>query len=247
MALMKVIHVGGRLLRRAILCVMGLTAVASLGPIAAVSLSMAVSLAVYAAAFGIQFAIGFVLLLFFHELGHMVAARAVGVSSSGPLFVPFIGAVVNLGRAPVNAKMEANIAIGGPAMGTLTALGCLASYFWTDNILLLVLAYTACLLNLFNLIPCNPLDGGRIAGAISPHLWWIGSLSLGILFFATRNLLILIIFLFSIYRLWRGERTEFGEQYFQLTLRQRLQVAWWYFGLLVVLSLLALYLSELLR
>lgn len=247
MALMKVIHVGGRLLRRAVLCGMGLTAMASLGPVVTVSLSMAVSLAVYAVAFGIQFAIGFVLLLFFHELGHIIAARAVGMPSSGPLFVPFLGAVVNLGRAPINAKMEANIAIGGPAMGTLSALLCLACYFWTDNTLLLVLAYTACLLNLFNLIPCNPLDGGRIAGAISPHLWWGGALALGILFFFTRNLLILVIFLFSLYRLWRGERTQYGEKYFQLSLRQRLQVAWWYFGLLAVLSLLALYLLELLR
>ncbi len=247
MALMEVFNLGSRLVRRIVLFLIGLTAMLNLGPMAAVSLSMAVSLAVYAVTFGFQFALGFVILLFLHEMGHIIAARVVGVSVSGPMFVPFIGAVINLRKDPVNAKMEANIAIGGPAMGTLSALACLAFYFWTDHLLLLVLAYTACLLNLFNLIPCNPLDGGRIAGAISPHLWWVGVLAMGVLVFFTHNILILIIFLFSLFRLWQGEKSSYQADYFQLTLHQRLTMAWWYFGLLAVLGLLAVYLVELLR
>jgi Zn-dependent protease len=112
---------------------------------------------------------------------------------------------------------------------------------------MLVLAYTACLLNLFNLIPCSPLDGGRIAVAISPHLWWVGSISLAAMFYWTHNILILVIFFFSLARLWQGDKKDGNEKYFQLTLGQRLTVAWWYFGLLAVLGLLALYLVELLH
>jgi Zn-dependent protease len=226
-------------------CVIGLVAMLTLGPTAAMAVSMMVSLAVYALAFGLKFAIGFVLLLLAHELGHVIASRAVGLGVSSPVFVPFIGAVIRLKQAPVNAKMEANVAIGGPALGTLSALVCLAFYLWTDSILLLVIAYTACLLNLFNLIPCDPLDGGRIAVAISPHMWWLGSIVICGIFLYTYNVFILIIFLFSLYRLWCNDSQD--DIYYQLSLRQRLTVLWWYLGLVAVLGGTTLYIAELLR
>ena len=247
MALVKVIRLGSRILRRAALCLLGSAALWNIESTVAVSLSVVVSLAVYAAAFGLEFSLGFVVLLFLHELGHMIAARVVGVSSKGPMFVPFVGAVIHLDKEPRNAKMEANIAIGGPALGSLSAFGCLALYFWTQHMLLLVLSYTACLLNLFNLIPCYPLDGGRIAGAISSRLWWFGTLVLGILFFFTHNILILLIFGVSLFRLWQGDRSNDEPGYFRLATRQRLKVAWWYFGLVTVLGFLAVYLVDLLH
>lgn len=243
----RVISVGRRMLRRSVLFVMGLAAMVQLGPATTMAASMAVSLAVYAAAFGINYAAGFILLLFFHELGHWVASRIVGLSASVPVFLPFIGAVISLKQRPDNAKMEANVAIGGPAMGTLTALICLIFYFWTDSLLILVLAYTACLLNLFNLIPCDPLDGGRIAAAISPHLWWMGSLVIGGLFFYTANVILLFVFVFSLLRLWRGEKWEDDNLYYRLSLKQRLTVLWWYLGLLGVLGITTLYIAGLLR
>jgi Zn-dependent protease len=243
----QVISFGKRAVRRSVLFIMGLAAMIKLGPTAAMAASMLVSLAIYAAAFGLQYAIGFVLLLFFHEAGHLVASRIVGLATSAPIFLPFIGAVISLKQLPRNAKMEANVAIGGPAMGTLTALVCLVFYFWNDSLLMLVLAYTACLLNLFNLIPCDPLDGGRIAAAISPHMWWLGVLVIGALFFYTYNLIILLIFVFSLFRLWRGERWDDNQPYYRLTLRQRLTVLWWYLGLLTVLGVATLYIAELLR
>lgn len=219
----------------------------SFGTIALMALSMLVSLGVYTLAFELNFAIGFVLLLFFHEIGHVVASKVVGLKASNPLFVPFIGAVINLNRAPLNAKMEANVAIGGPAMGTISALVCLLFYFWSDSMLMLILSYTACLLNLFNLIPCAPLDGAKIAGAISPVLWWLGSVVLGAMSLYTQNIFILIIFMFSLLKIWQGEKRDCGQKYYQLSLHQRLKVACWYFGLLLVLSGMTLYIVELLR
>lgn len=245
MARWRVISLAGRVFRRTAVCIMGLIAVLNIGPAAAIAASMVVSLLLYALAFGLHFAVGFVLLLFVHEAGHMIASRAVGVPSTGPFFVPFIGAALSLKKAPANARVEANIAIGGPALGTLSALICLACYLWTDSMLLLVLAYTACLLNLFNLIPCDPLDGGRIAGAISPHLWWVGSIAIGGLYLYTKNIFILCILLVSLFRLWRGDCGD--RSYYQLTLAQRLTMLSWYVGLLLVLGVATLYIAGMLR
>jgi Zn-dependent protease len=245
MGLWKVIRLGNRLLRRLGIFVVGLVTMLNLGPAAAMAASMLLSLGVYAIAFGWKFAAGFVSLLLVHELGHIAAARVVGVRSSIPMFVPLLGAVISLRQAPINAKMEANIAIGGPAAGTLSALLCLVFYLWTDSMFMLFLAYTACILNLFNLIPCSPLDGGRISAAISPHMWWMGSFSTGILFFYTENVFILAVFIFSLYRLWQGDNSDYSSYYYQLSRGQRLKVALWYFGLLAILGMATLYLFSL--
>lgn len=246
MAFWRVVSLGSRLINRMGVCLMGLVAMQGLGEAAAMAATMLLSLVIYALAFGWRFALGFVLLLLIHEMGHIAAARVVGLRSSIPVFVPFLGAVVSLRQPPTSAKMEANIAIGGPATGTLSALICLACYLWTDSLLMLVLAYTACVLNLFNLIPCSPLDGGKITAAISPRMWWLGSLASGLLFLHTYNFFILVIFIFSLLRLWRGEADDAG-RYYQLSLRQRLKVALWYFGLLAVLGVSTAYLIELLH
>ncbi len=247
MALWKVVRLGNSILRRIGICAAMAAAAAGLGDAAAMAATMLISLAVYALAFGWKFAVGFTVLLLVHELGHLAAARIVGLRSSTPVFVPFVGAVIRLRQPPINAKMEANIAIGGPAAGTISALVCLVFYLWTDSPLLLVLAYTACLLNLFNLIPCLPLDGGKIVAAISPRMWWLGSLAAGALFFYTRNLFILVIFAFSLSQLWRGEGGDPGARYYHIALGQRIKVALWYFGLLGVLGVATVYLVELLR
>lgn len=240
MRLFQVIRLGQRAAARTAVCVLGLGAVLSLDSALSMTASMLVSVAVYAVAFGWKFACGFVVLLFVHELGHLLASKIVGLKSSKPLFIPFLGAVIRI-QEPLNAKMEANVAIGGPALGTLSALVCLVFYLWDDDVLFLVLSYTACLLNLFNMIPCSPLDGGKIAAAISPHMWWIGCLITGTLFLFTKNIFLLLILAFSLLRLW-GSEGEADPAYYKLSMRQRLTVAWWYFGLLIVLGVLAYYL-----
>ena len=209
-------------------------------------LSLVVSLLAYAIPFGIWYAVGLVGLLFAHEFGHVVAARTVGIRATWPIFIPFLGAVVRLRRAPVNAKMAANIAIGGPAMGTMSALLCIVCYLWTDSMLLLVLAYTACVFNLFNLIPCDPLDGSVIGESISAHLWIIGSAIIGCVFFYTYNILILLIFICSLHRLWGG-RNDQNTSYYQLSVRQRIKVLCWYLGLVIVLSGATVYIADLLE
>ncbi|VBB05491.1 Hypothetical protein LUCI_0701 [Lucifera butyrica] len=242
----KVINLGVRVIRRTGLCLAGGFAMLNLSATATMAVSMLVSLAVYAVAFGLKFAIGFIILLLIHEMGHWVASRVVGLNASAPMFIPFLGAVINLRQSPVNAKMEANVAIGGPAAGTLSALLCLLFYLWTDSLFMLVLSYTACLLNLFNLIPCVPLDGERIAAAISSRIWLFGSVILAILCFTTHNIFIFVIFVVSLFRLWHGEG-DYAASYYHLTRNQRLKVAFWYFGLLSVLGTTTVYVVGLLR
>ena len=241
----KIIHIGKSVKRRSILLAMGLIAAVKVGSTAGMALTIVASLAVYALTFGMPFAIGLVALLLIHELGHVAACRVVGISTSQPLLIPFVGAVIRLKQVPENAQVEANVAIGGPAAGSLSALVCLAFYLWTDNMLLLVLAYTACILNLFNLIPCHPLDGGKIGDAISTKLWWGGAMFIGALAGYTSNCFMLIVFFMSLLRLWQDRGSP--QKYYQLAIKQRLRLAGCYFGLLTVLSGTMLYIMELLR
>lgn len=140
--------------------------------------SMALSIFVYQSAFGWTFAIGFVLLILVHELGHVLANWYYGLEQSAPIFIPYMGAVIFLRGNPPDAKAEAVVGIAGPVAGTLGALACYAASLWVRDpvfgLQLQLLAHFAFFMNLFNLVPCPPLDGGRIAAAISPLLWIAG-------------------------------------------------------------------------
>ena len=137
------------------------------GKVGGTFLTMLVSVGAYALIFGWGYAIGFVALLFCHEMGHVLVARWQGVNVSAPMFVPFLGAFISMRGLPDDSLGEAAIAAGGPVLGSVAALGSLALYGVTHQPLLLALAYFGFFLNLFNLIPMSPLDGGRILGAAS--------------------------------------------------------------------------------
>lgn len=150
--------------------------------------SMLVSIAVYYyVAFGnLPIAIGFVVLMLIHELGHVIATRYYGLSASPPIFIPFVGAMINLRETPPNAWVESVVGMGGPFLGTIGALAsyALALSLPAHSALQVEVLYATqlgFLLNLFNLLPVPPLDGGRITAAITPWLWIPGLLGLGVL------------------------------------------------------------------
>ena len=137
-------------------------------------LSMLATIWVYAQFYGWPFAAGFVILIAIHELGHYAAARQRGLNVGLPAFIPFVGAWINLRETPHDAETEAYVALAGPFIGTLGAFAC---YFYgrsTGQELYIALAYTGFILNLFNLIPVSPLDGGRITQVLSPRIWLLG-------------------------------------------------------------------------
>lgn len=116
----------------------------------------------YALLFGWKFAVGFVLLILVHELGHYVEARRQGLSPSLPVFIPFLGAYVALRGQPFDPWRNALVSIAGPIAGGVAALGCLIYGEVAGSDLVLALAYAGFFLNLINLVPIGILDGGHI-------------------------------------------------------------------------------------
>ncbi|MFJ5714501.1 site-2 protease family protein [Neobacillus sp. NPDC093127] len=136
--------------------------------------SMIIYLGTYALIFGWKFAIALVYLLFVHEMGHMYAAKRLKLPVSPAVFIPFMGAVIGLKEMPKSAKDEGFLAYMGPLFGLLAFLPAIPMYLYTQESIWALLIYLGGLINLFNLIPITPLDGGRIAAGISTKLWGLG-------------------------------------------------------------------------
>ena len=119
-----------------------------------------ISVGGYALIFGFKFAVGFVLLILVHELGHFVEAKRQGLNPSLPVFIPFLGAYVAMKNAPFDPWRNLLVSAAGPFAGGLASLGVWIVGESTDSRFLVALAYTGFLLNLFNLIPVRPFDGG---------------------------------------------------------------------------------------
>jgi Zn-dependent protease len=201
--------------------------------------TMILSIGAYAMMWGWKYAVGFVLLIFVHECGHLIAARQCGLKVGWPVFIPFMGALIALKEAPRNAWVEAEVGIGGPLLGTLGALACAALWLATGEPLFRALAYTGFFLNLFNLAPIGFLDGGRIVSALSPWLWIVGFVIMIALLFVQFNFIVLLILVMSLPRLFFlfRPKTEAELRYFELSPVQRLKMAGMYFGLIGFLVL----------
>jgi Zn-dependent protease len=204
------------------------------------SASMLVSIAAYAWIWGWRFAVGFVLLLLLHELGHVLELRRQGVPSSAPLFIPFLGAVVGMKQMPHNVWKEAQVALAGPILGSLAALGCWIAGEALDSELLVALAFTGFFLNLFNLIPLSPLDGGRAAAALHPALWAVGlALLLGLTILRPNPILILVLVIggIEVWRRWRDRNEPDVAAYYAIEPWQRAVVGVTYVGLAALLGI----------
>jgi Zn-dependent protease len=199
--------------------------------------TMILSIGAYALAWGWQFAVGIVLLIFVHECGHLIAARRMGLKVGAPVFIPFMGAFIALKDAPRNAWVEAEVGIGGPLLGALGAAVCEVIYLGTGNLLFRALAYSGFFLNLFNLAPIGFLDGGRIVTALSPWLWLLGFAIMVPLAIFQFNFILLLILIFSLPRLFFLFRAKTDEErrYFEVTPAQRWTMAATYFGLIAFL------------
>ena len=111
------------------------------------------------------FALGFVLMLLVHELGHVFEARRQGLKVSLPTFIPFIGAYVTIERAGLTPWRNALVSLAGPLFGGVAAAVVWAVGSAQGSTQLVVLANIAFLLNAFNLLPIGFLDGGQTARA----------------------------------------------------------------------------------
>jgi Zn-dependent protease len=203
--------------------------------------TMALSVAAYALVWGWSFAAGFVALLFVHEMGHYIQLRREGVRPGWMLFVPFLGAALGSRSLGGSALAEARVGLAGPVLGTLgsAAVAGVAAAgggdFWA------ALAFTGFFLNLFNLLPVLPLDGGRAMAAMAPWMWFAGFGALVVLLFLWPNPVLALIAVLGgleLYRRWHERRrggTEGNPAYYAVPPRHRLAVAAVYIGLIVAL------------
>jgi Zn-dependent protease len=210
-----------------------------------VGFSALFSVAVYSLFFGWQFAAGLVLLLFVHEMGHAVVMKLKGIPIGGMIFIPLMGAAVIMKRMPKNAKDEAEVGIAGPVAGAIAAMVCLALAREFPNTVWAPLAYFGFFLNLFNLIPIVPFDGGRVLGAIDRRIWIIGFL--GLVAFqiwswvnGNTNFFLLLFVVLAATQLWSRRskpNTPEDKAYYDVPTAERIVLGLAYFGLAAVLVL----------
>ncbi|HXB15430.1 MAG TPA: site-2 protease family protein [Solirubrobacteraceae bacterium] len=201
-----------------------------------------ISVAAYSLFFGWWFAVGFVVLLFVHEMGHVFQLRREGVKASAPMFIPFMGAVITARSLGENALAEARVGLAGPILGTAGAAACLVVAELTNSDFFRALAYIGFFLNLFNLLPIVPLDGGRAMAAMAPWMWFVGFgvlVALALLF--PNPILFIIVFFagYELYRRWQARKSGSVAQaaYYRVAPRHRLIVGTVYIGLILLIVL----------
>ena len=202
------------------------------------SASMLVSIAAYSLIFGWTFAVGFVLLILVHEMGHVFQLRREGVPASAPLFIPFLGAAVGMKQMPKDAAAEARVGLAGPVLGSIGCLVPLALYAATGADFWRALAFTGFFINLFNLLPMLPLDGGRAMAALSPKIWLVGFGLLVVFAIAFPNPIVLLIVLlggFETYRRWKQRKSPESQAYYRVKPSTRAMIAAVYLGLAIAL------------
>jgi len=201
--------------------------------------SALVSIAAYALIWGFPFAVGLVALLFLHELGHVIQLRREGVKASAPMFIPFLGAVIAAKSMGRDAAAEARVGLAGPVLGSIASLIPLAIWLATGSELWRALAYIGFFLNLLNLLPVLPLDGGRAMAALSPWIWLVGFAGLVVLAFFFPNPILLLVLLFGgmeSWRRWKLRNTSESRAYHAIPVRTRALVAATYLGLAALLA-----------
>jgi Zn-dependent protease len=206
------------------------------------SASMLVSVGAYALIWGWKFAVGFVGLLFMHEMGHYIQLRREGVRPTGMLFIPFLGAAVGTRSLGGSALAEARVGLAGPILGSLATAALLPIAAATDDDFWRALAFTGFFLNLFNLLPVVPLDGGRAMAAMAPWMWFVGFGVMVLMLLVWPNPILLLIVLlggFETYRRWkqRKDPVEGNAEYYRVKPIHRLLVAGVYVALVVALAI----------
>jgi Zn-dependent protease len=205
--------------------------------------STAVTALLYTQIFGWAFGIGIVLLILIHESGHLVVARVMGLPVSLPVMIPFLGAFVSMKQQPRTVAQESLMAIGGPVLGSIAAGLCYVGYLVMPDSsagqLLRALAYFGFLINLFNLVPVTPLDGGRVLSLLSKWFNVAGlAIAAGLLLFGNFHspvlFLVLIFGAFSTFQRFRS--TTLNPAYYAVNPQTKVLVGALYLALLVGLG-----------
>ncbi|MFI4932370.1 MAG: site-2 protease family protein [Burkholderiales bacterium] len=224
---------------------------AKLGKVALTGGSMLLSLIVYAFVFGWRYAAGFIALLFVHEMGHYIAARQRGLDVGAPTFIPFVGAWIELKQLPHDAETEAFVGLGGPLLGSVGALACYFIARSYDATWLLAVSYAGFFLNLFNLIPLSPFDGGRITAVLSPRVWLLGVPILVALFFWRPSPMLVLMAIIAAPQVWQALRyrsdSPEAQTYYLVSVRTKWEYGLYYIVLAAFLAVMTHDVHEMLQ
>jgi len=199
--LLKFKTVGLVILTKGKLVLLGLTKLNTL-------LSMLVSIGFYWALYGWKFGLGFVLSIYVHEMGHVMALARYGIPASAPMFIPGFGAFVRLKAYPASAGEDARVGLAGPLWGLGAALACMGIGMITDSGLFTALAKVGAWINVFNLIPVWQLDGSRGFRALTRHHRILIAGLAGLLWFWTSETMLIIVALVSVWRCFTNDAPE---------------------------------------
>ena len=158
-------------------------------------LSMFAWVGVYWAAFGLWFAVGLVLSIYVHEMGHVAMLTRYGIPASAPLFIPGLGAVIRLKQGFIDPRQDARVGLAGPVWGLGAALFCALVFVATGEKVWAALAQFGALINLFNLMPIWQLDGGRAFRSLNRPQRWLAATALATAWALTEDGLVLLIML----------------------------------------------------
>jgi Zn-dependent protease len=201
--------------------------------------TMFISIAAYAWVFGWPFAVGLVLLLLVHEMGHVIQLRREGVEASAPVFIPFVGALIAAKSLGEDAAAEARVGLAGPILGTIGTLIPLAIWLATGSDLWQALAYVGFFLNLINLMPVLPLDGGRAMAVLGPKIWILGILiavAAAVIFLGPFMLLfVLALGGPELYHRFKNRHSEESRDFHSVPTRTKIVVGAVYLGLTALL------------
>ena len=158
--------------------------------------SMLAALGVYWTIWGWKFALGFVLSIYIHEMGHVAAMRRYGLAATAPMFIPGLGAFIRMKQHPATVQEEARIGLAGPIWGFGAAAVCFLIYVSTQEPFWAALTHAGAMINLFNLMPVWQLDGGHAFTALNRTERWIATgVAAGALLLTGEGLLVLIAIL----------------------------------------------------
>jgi Zn-dependent protease len=227
-----------------------LFAAGKLGKVVLTGGTMLISVFAYALVFGWWYAVGFVLLIFVHEMGHFFAAKQRGLAVGLPTFIPFVGAWVELKDQPHDVETEAYVGIAGPIVGTAGAFVCYLLARSYDSNLLLALSYAGFFINLFNLIPLSPFDGGRITAILSPRVWLAGVPILAALFFWRPSPMLILMAVLAAPQVMKAFRYKPGDPqnaaYYAVSLEHKITYGVLYLALAAYLAVMSYDVHEML-
>ncbi|TAN32569.1 site-2 protease family protein [bacterium] len=211
-------------------------------------LSLVVSFGGYALFYGPWFAVGLVVMIFVHEMGHVVEIRRQGMQATAPIFIPFMGAAIFQRSHPTDALKQAQIGIAGPIAGTLGATAAFVLYGSTHSPVLLLTALIGFYINLFNLIPVWQLDGAWILAPVSKWFQVAGYalIAAGALFLGFFSPLVIIIAVLGIPTLIQRFRDANNPYYTSVSARGRWAMGAAWLALVIYLGVASLQASSLL-